>query len=75
MQHDSKHSSIGRIRHSLAHILLMAIKHEFPHALPTVGPVTENGFYYDIDFVDGVKIGNDDLAKIEAKMKEIIKER
>jgi threonyl-tRNA synthetase len=74
MQHDSKHSSIGRIRHSLAHILLMAIKHEFPHALPTVGPVTENGFYYDIDFVDGVKIGNDDLAKIEAKMKEIIKE-
>ncbi|MFA5132406.1 MAG: threonine--tRNA ligase [Candidatus Paceibacterota bacterium] len=60
-------------RHSLAHILLMAIKHHFPHALPTIGPVTETGFYYDIDFVDGVKIGVDDLKKVEDTMRDIIK--
>lgn len=61
-----------RIRHSLAHVLLMAIKHHFPHALPTIGPVTETGFYYDIDFVDGVKISADDLKKVEDTMKDII---
>ncbi len=51
----------------------MAIKHHFPHALPTIGPVTETGFYYDIDFVDGVKIGADDLKKVEETMREILK--
>lgn len=60
-------------RHSLAHILLMAIKHHFPHALPTIGPVTETGFYYDIDFVDGVKPTLEDLPKIEKTMREILK--
>jgi threonyl-tRNA synthetase len=60
-------------RHSLAHVLLMAIKHHFPHTLPTIGPVTDTGFYYDIDFIDGVKIGNDDLKKIEETMREILK--
>ena len=60
-------------RHSLAHVLLMAIKHHFPHALPTIGPVTETGFYYDIDFVDGTKATLEDLPKIEKTMKEILK--
>lgn len=50
----------------------MAIKHHYPHALPTIGPVTETGFYYDIDFVDGDKPTLDDLPMIEKTMREII---
>lgn len=50
----------------------MAVKHHFPHAHPTIGPVTDTGFYYDIDFADGVKVGAEDLQKIERTMKEII---
>jgi threonyl-tRNA synthetase len=72
MQKTSRESDLFNIRHSLAHVLLMAIKHHFPHALPTIGPVTETGFYYDIDFVDGVKIKEEDLAKVEKTMKEIL---
>lgn len=73
MAHTADHSELFKIRHSLAHILLMAIKHHFPHALPTIGPVTDNGFYYDLDFIDGVKIGAEDLKKVEDTMREIIK--
>ena len=73
MSHKDETSPLFKIRHSLAHVMLMAIKHHFPHALPAIGPVIENGFYYDIDFVDNVKIGNDDLKKIEDTMRDIIK--
>ncbi len=66
-------SPLFKKRHSLAHVLLMAIKHHFPHALPTIGPVTETGFYYDIDFVDGVKPTLEDLPKLEKTMVEILK--
>jgi threonyl-tRNA synthetase len=72
MSQATNHTDLFKKRHSLAHVLLMAIKHQFPHALPTIGPVTENGFYYDIDFSNETKIGNDDLAKIEKTMREII---
>ncbi len=58
-------------RHSLAHILLMAISKHFPEALPTIGPVTENGFYYDVEF-GKIKIGPEDLEKLEKTMKEIL---
>lgn len=73
MSHNTELTSLYHIRHSLAHILLMAIKHHFPHALPTIGPVTDTGFYYDIDFVDGVKITENDLKKVEDTMRDIIK--
>ena len=59
-------------RHSLAHILLMSVKHHFPRALPTIGPVIDNGFYYDFDFVGGSKITPEDFPKIEKTMREII---
>ncbi len=58
-------------RHSLAHILLMALKALYPNALPTIGPVTENGFYYDIDF-GSTKFGADELPLLEEKMRLII---
>ena len=52
----------------------MAVKKHYPKALPTIGPVTETGFYYDIDF-GGTKIGPDDLEKLEKTMKEILAEK
>lgn len=66
------YSPLDKKRHSLAHVLLMAVKQGFPHALPTIGPVIENGFYYDIDFTGGTKPGTDDLATLEKNMNEII---
>lgn len=50
----------------------MAIKHHYPHALPTIGPVIDNGFYYDLDFAGGEKPGIEDLAKLEETMNEIV---
>lgn len=50
----------------------MAVKHHYPHALPTIGPVIENGFYYDFDFETAGKPGLEDLEKIEKTMGEIV---
>jgi threonyl-tRNA synthetase len=52
----------------------MAVKHHYPHAKATIGPVIDNGFYYDIDFSEGEKPGNEDLQKLEDSMREVIKE-
>lgn len=65
-------SLLAKKRHSLAHVLLMAVKHHYPHALPTIGPVIENGFYYDIDFKEGPRPGTDDFEKLEKTMNEIV---
>ena len=59
--------------HSCAHLLAQAIKHLYPNALFWVGPVIENGFYYDIDLGDNV-IKEEDLANIEKEMKKISKD-
>lgn len=59
------------MRHSLAHIMATAITKLWPEARLGVGPVVENGFYYDVDLGD-IKISEDDFKKIEAKMAEII---
>lgn len=59
------------MRHSLAHILATAIQHLWPEAKFGVGPVVDNGFYYDID-IDGTKVSEDDFEKIEAEMRKII---
>jgi threonyl-tRNA synthetase len=60
------------MRHSLAHITATAVQHLWPKAKFGVGPVVENGFYYDIDLGDA-KISDEDLPKIEAEMQKIIK--
>ncbi len=57
------------IRHSTAHLLAQAIKDLYPDAQITIGPVIEDGFYYDIDCP--AKLGPDDLPRIEEKMREI----
>jgi threonyl-tRNA synthetase len=58
------------IRHDTAHILAMAVQELFPGTQVTIGPVIENGFYYD--FVRKEPFTEDDLLKIENKMKEIV---
>lgn len=59
-------------RHTASHILAQAIKRLYPSAKLAIGPSIDNGFYYDIDVEE--KLSNDDLAKIEAEMKKIVKE-
>lgn len=58
-----------KIRHTLAHLLAQAVKEVYPNALITLGPVVENGFYYDIDFGDK-KVTDEDLIKFEKLMKK-----
>lgn len=61
------------MNHSCAHLLAHAIKHLYPHALFWVGPVIDDGFYYDIDLGDDV-IREEDLPRIEKEMKKISKD-
>jgi threonyl-tRNA synthetase len=58
------------IRHDCAHLLAQAVKELYPQMQVTIGPVIENGFYYD--FAGGVKFTTDDLSKIEVKMLDIV---
>ena len=59
------------IRHSTAHLLAYAVKELFPEAQVTIGPVIENGFYYDFAYKRGFTL--DDLVTIEARMTELAK--
>ncbi len=67
---DNSKESLEVIRHSCAHLMAQAIKSLYPEAKFFVGPVIEDGFYYD--FRVNSKIGEEDLAKIEKKMKELV---
>ena len=57
-------------RHTCAHVLAQAIKNIYPTCNLAIGPVIDNGFYYDIDF--NTPITQDDFAKIEGEMQKII---
>ncbi|MGD9073672.1 MAG: threonine--tRNA ligase [Desulfobacteraceae bacterium] len=59
------------LRHSTSHVMAMAVKELFPGVKVTIGPAIENGFYYDFDYERPFR--EDDLPKIEEKMKEIVK--
>ena len=58
-------------RHTCAHVLAQALKTVYPTCKLSIGPVIENGFYYDVDFV--TPISQADLAKVEVEMQKIIK--
>ncbi len=62
---------LDTIRHSCAHLMAMAVQDLFPSAQVTIGPVIENGFYYDFAFER--PFTPEDLEKIEARMKELAK--
>lgn len=59
------------MRHSLAHIMATAIQELYPSVKFGIGPVVEHGFYYDVDLPE--RLGEEDLVKIESKMKAVIK--
>ena len=63
--------SLEAKRHSLAHLLAAAVLELYPQAKRTIGPAIDDGFYYDFDFGE-VKIGEEDLKRIEAKMHELL---
>src|SRR3989338_184015 len=66
---DKSPEALEIIRHSTAHLLAQAVKQLFPQAQVTIGPVIENGFYYDFAFER--TFTPDDLIRIEEKMTEL----
>ena len=68
---DKDEAGLEVIRHSTAHLLAYAVKELFPDAQVTIGPVIEDGFFYDFSYKR--PFTPDDLAKIEAKMTELAK--
>ena len=68
-----ENEELSKMNHSCAHVLAQAVKHLYPKALFWVGPVIEDGFYYDIDLGDEV-ITEVDLPKLEHEMKKISKD-
>ena len=61
-------------RHSMAHLMAAAVLKLYPQAKFGIGPVVENGFYYDIDFGER-NITDSDLKAIEDRMKELAREK
>lgn len=61
------------LRHSTSHVMAQAVTQLFPGAKFSIGPAIEDGFYYDFDLPDGRTFSEDDLAAVEARMREIIK--
>ena len=68
-----ENEQLNTLNHSCAHLMAQAVKHLYPQAKFWVGPVVEEGFYYDIDLGDDV-IRDEDLAKIEKEMKKCAKD-
>ncbi len=69
-QQNYPESQLYRIRHSAAHIMAQAVLEFYPKAKYTIGPPVENGFYYDFELPEALK--EEDLAKIEKRMRQII---
>lgn len=70
----SKQDELHAMRHSLAHIMATAVTTLWPEARLGVGPVVDDGFYYDID-IPGVTISGDDFKKIEKEMRKVINQK
>ena len=73
MKNIKEDERLSRLNHSCAHLLAQAIKHLYPEAKFWVGPVVEEGFYYDIDLGNNT-ISEEDIPAIEKEMKKISKD-
>jgi len=73
IEYDNSEASLEIIRHSTAHLMAQAITELYPNSQFFVGPVVDEGFYYD--FRVDQQIGENDLKTIEKKMKELIKKK
>src|SRR3954452_2294232 len=72
---DDSERGLFTIRHSTAHVLAQAVLDLFPGATFGIGPPVENGFYYDFELPGGATFVPEDLDRIDARMREIIKEK
>ncbi|NOX29303.1 MAG: threonine--tRNA ligase, partial [Actinobacteria bacterium] len=63
------------IRHSTAHVLAQAVLELYPGSTFSIGPAIENGFYYDFDLPNGQTFSDDDLGRIDQKMRQIINQK
>lgn len=68
---EASNEQVEKMRHTLSHVLAAAVRELYPTTVFGIGPATQNGFYYDIDFGE-TKVSEADLAKIEKKMRGII---
>jgi threonyl-tRNA synthetase len=66
---DRDPEALDLIRHDAAHVMAEAVQELYPGTKVTIGPAIENGFYYDFDFPEEVKVTDADLEKIEAAMR------
>jgi threonyl-tRNA synthetase len=62
------------LRHSTAHVMAQAVTDLYPGARYAIGPAIEDGFYYDFELPGGAHFSDDDLQRIEARMREIVSE-
>jgi hypothetical protein len=70
---DRDPEALGVLRHSTAHVMAQAVLHLWPEAKIAIGPAIADGFYYDFEFPQ--PIGPDDLDRIEAEMRKILKHK
>ena len=70
----SSEDGLNILRHSTAHVMAQAVTDLFPGAQYAIGPAIADGFYYDFELPDGAHFSDDDLARIEARMREIVAE-
>ncbi|MCK5096303.1 MAG: threonine--tRNA ligase [Candidatus Pacebacteria bacterium] len=70
-----KKDKIHNIRHSLAHLLAMAVKEKDPEVKFAIGPTIDNGFYYDFEFSEGFSLSDKDLKDIQKRMKKLVSKK
>jgi threonyl-tRNA synthetase len=75
MKETKNMEKIYKIRHSLAHLMAIVVLEMFPDTKLTIGPVIDNGFYYDFDLPGGVSISSDNFKKIEKEIKKLINKK
>lgn len=73
MENIKENEELSKLNHSCAHLMAQAVKHLYPNAKFWVGPVIEEGFYYDMDLGD-ITLTEEDLEKISKEMKKIAKD-
>jgi len=69
---DRDPEALELIRHDAAHVMAESVLDLWPEAKISIGPPIEDGFYYDIEFPDGVRVTDEDLPRIEERMREHI---
>jgi len=68
----SNNNQLEKIRHSLSHLMAMAVLKKYPKAILAIGPTIENGFYYDFDLPKGKTLSENDFPELENEIKKLI---